>query len=139
MAPGSVDSKRLGLIAVLVLAGLALTLVPHWLRFGRQSIKPLERSAAGKYRLLRPAPDTLLLLYRLSTVSDPEMGVDILKLGLVESLNFDTAGNVRVVLGLTTPLCPYVEQLAQTVLDTLTSTPGVNWVTVKVDPNLIVR
>ncbi|MGB9742151.1 MAG: metal-sulfur cluster assembly factor [candidate division WOR-3 bacterium] len=139
MTPGSFSRSRVLVIVVLVLAGLVLTLVPHWRRFGQRSVKPLVRTAAGKHPGAKSIPDTRLLLYRLSTVTDPEIGADLLQLGLVESLNLDTAGNVQVVLGLTTPLCPFVERLAQAVLDSLTATPGVKSVTVKVDPNLIIR
>lgn len=125
-------------VVLLVIAGGLLVILPHWLRFGRRALTPLVLEGRGRMPA-RPAPDTLLLLYRLSLVSDPELGTDILRLGLVESLNLDSLGNVRVVLGLTTPYCPFVEPLGRAVLETLVNTPGVNGVTVRVDPQIRVR
>lgn len=128
---------RLVAVVLLVIAGSGLVILPHWFRFGR-TVKPLLLEGRGRMPG-DPAPDTLFLLYRLSLVSDPELGSDVLRLGLVESLNLDSLGNVRVVLGLTTPYCPFVEPLGRTVLETLVNTPGINDVTVRVDPQIRVR
>ncbi|MEO0026649.1 MAG: iron-sulfur cluster assembly protein [candidate division WOR-3 bacterium] len=130
--------RRIVVVALLVIAGSVLVILPHWLRFGRRAVTPLVLQGRGRLTG-RPAPDTLLLLYRLSLVSDPELGTDIFRLGLVESLDFDTLGNVRLVLGLTTPYCPFVEPLGRAVLETLVNTPGINGVTVRVDPQIRVR
>ncbi|MEO0050906.1 MAG: iron-sulfur cluster assembly protein, partial [candidate division WOR-3 bacterium] len=75
-------------------------------------------------------------LFRLTTVIDPDLNLSIVELGLVETLAVDTSAQVRVVLGLTTPYCPYTKELAQAVLDTVVNTPGVKRAQVKIDPHL---
>ncbi len=127
------------LIIFFLLAGITLTILPHYLRLGSKSIKHFILEGTGRYPFLKTAPDSTVLLYRLGTVLDPEFSVSILQFGLLESLNYDTAGNIRVVLGLTTPDCPYIPEIGNAVLDTLLNTPGVRTATVKIDPGLVIR
>lgn len=129
---------RLILIAGLVVLGAVITILPQWWQGRRLNKGVLVWQGQGKIPDY-PPPDTLILLYRLATVSDPEFGVDIVKMGLLESLNFDTLGNVRVVLGLTAPCCPYITPLGRSVLETLLNTPGVREAKVKIEPGLVIR
>ncbi len=127
------------LIFFFLIAGIILTVLPHYLRLGRGQIRPFILEGTGRYPSLGSIPDSTVLLYRLGTVLDPEFSVSILQFGLLESLNYDTAGNIRVVLGLTTPACPFIPEIGNAVLDTLLNTPGVRTATVKIDPGLVIR
>ncbi|MDE0886556.1 MAG: iron-sulfur cluster assembly protein [Myxococcota bacterium] len=51
------------------------------------------------------------LIAAIKTVYDPEIPVDIYELGLIYSLNVDDQGRVKVVMTLTTPMCPAAEIL----------------------------
>jgi metal-sulfur cluster biosynthetic enzyme len=124
------------LLIILILAGVALTILPHWLRTGKRSLQPVILEGPGRCYPDAAPPDSLDILFRLATVTDPDFNLSIIEVGLLETLALDTSARVRVVLGLTTPYCPYLQELAQTVLDTLTNTPGVKRATVKLDPNL---
>ncbi|MEO0070043.1 MAG: iron-sulfur cluster assembly protein, partial [candidate division WOR-3 bacterium] len=81
-------------------------------------------------------PESIHIIDRLRKVIDPELGADIISLALLETLAIDSPGVVRVVLGATTPFCPYLQQIAQITLDTILNTPGIVRATVKLDPNL---
>ena len=37
---------------------------------------------------------------------DPEIGLNIVDLGLIQGINIDEAGNVKVKLTMTSPMCP---------------------------------
>ncbi|MGQ9678307.1 MAG: metal-sulfur cluster assembly factor [bacterium] len=122
-------------IILLVLAGAAITLLPHWLRSGK-NVQPITLEARGWSYTGAAPPDSFFLIHRLHRVIDSELGTDLVDLGLLETLKIDTAGNIRVVFRLTTPFCPYINQLAKATLDTLVATPGLNHITVKFDPGI---
>ena len=47
----------------------------------------------------------------LKTVYDPEIPVNIFELGLVYDVAIDDAGDARIRMTLTTPMCPVAEEL----------------------------
>jgi len=47
----------------------------------------------------------------LKTVYDPEIPVDIYELGLIYAVEADEAGDVKIVMTLTSPMCPVAETL----------------------------
>ena len=51
------------------------------------------------------------LIAAVKTVYDPEIPVDIYELGLIYELNVGDAGDVHIVMTLTTPMCPAAEIL----------------------------
>ena len=80
-----------------------------------------------------PGPvDGELIWNALSTVIDPEIGLDIVTLGLVYELEAD-GGRVRVTFSLTTPGCPMQEAITQGVVNAVSAVPGVT----EVIPNLV--
>ena len=68
----------------------------------------------------------------LSTVIDPEIGLDIVTLGLVYEVEAD-GGRVRVTFSLTTPGCPMQEAITRGVANAVSAVPGV----AEVIPNLV--
>jgi metal-sulfur cluster biosynthetic enzyme len=52
------------------------------------------------------------LLEALHRVIDPELGIDVVDLGLVYGLE-SADGEARLVLGMTTPSCPFASTLAR--------------------------
>ncbi len=67
----------------------------------------------------------------LKTVYDPEVGVNIVDLGLIYDVDVDEAGLVRVEMTLTTPGCPLHETLNVAIDRALKALPGVNLVQVE--------
>ena len=51
----------------------------------------------------------------LSTVNDPEIGMNIIELGLVYDMNVDPEDNVTVEMTLTSPGCPLGDVITQQV------------------------
>ncbi|MEX1997974.1 MAG: metal-sulfur cluster assembly factor [Candidatus Andersenbacteria bacterium] len=62
----------------------------------------------------------------LRTVLDPELGFSIVDLGLVYALDYDGAGNVHILLTLTTPTCPLQDHFRQAITTALQSLPQVH-------------
>jgi metal-sulfur cluster biosynthetic enzyme len=60
----------------------------------------------------------------LERVIDPELGIDLVDLGLVYAVEVDD-GWVRVDLGVTTPSCPFSRQLVEDAEAAVLSMPGV--------------
>ncbi len=52
-----------------------------------------------------------LILDRLSMVIDPELGIDIVNLGLIYQATLQADGKLDVLMTLTTPMCPLVDHI----------------------------
>lgn len=54
----------------------------------------------------------------LEVVFDPELGVDIVNLGLIYGMDISDTG-IRVRMTMTSPMCPYAPQIIQETKETL--------------------
>ena len=70
-----------------------------------------------------PSPDDLRNLLR--GVIDPELGSDIVELGMVRDATIDDAGQVVVTIALTTSGCPLRAQIQRDIRTRIGSVPGV--------------
>lgn len=71
------------------------------------------------------------ILKELETVIDPELGLNIVDLGLVYDLNIDDENNVNVKMTLTTPGCPLHDSITSGARYVLEALEEVNEVTVQ--------
>jgi metal-sulfur cluster biosynthetic enzyme len=71
------------------------------------------------------------ILEALRTVLDPELGINIVDLGLVYQVDVDEAG-VRIALTMTSPACPLQEFIKAQVLEAL-ETAGLTAGDVEID------
>jgi metal-sulfur cluster biosynthetic enzyme len=69
--------------------------------------------------------DDRFLLERLRLLDDPEIGLNVVDLGMVNTVTHDDSGRVRVELTPTTPNCPMHDQLVSGAKALLESVPGV--------------
>jgi metal-sulfur cluster biosynthetic enzyme len=67
----------------------------------------------------------------LENVIDPEVGVNIVDLGLVYDVSADEAGDVKIEMTLTIPECPLADEIVDQAKTVAAETPGVNEVEVR--------
>ena len=88
-------------------------------------------------RIIHPAlapqahPTQDQILEALKDVVDPELGVNIVDLGLVYGVQIDPDGHVTIDMTLTTPMCPLTDQLetdVDYVVSALARDVTINWV-----------
>lgn len=64
------------------------------------------------------------VLEALRSVIDPEIGLNIVELGLIRKIEFDENDKVKCTMILTTPFCPYGPQLIQQTRMTIDAVVG---------------
>jgi metal-sulfur cluster biosynthetic enzyme len=72
------------------------------------------------------------IIERLSKVIDPETGVDVVRMRLVEDLKVDETGRVSYTFHPSSPLCPIAVPLANSIQRSVASVLGVTSQDVKV-------
>lgn len=65
------------------------------------------------------------ILEKLSTVIDPETGVDVVRMRLIEELTVDEHGGVTYKFRPSSPLCPIAVPLSLMIQNAVASVPGV--------------
>jgi metal-sulfur cluster biosynthetic enzyme len=66
------------------------------------------------------------IITSLKTVTDPELGVNIIDLGLVYRVDIDDGGDIQLFMTLTSPGCPAGPEIKNDVMEALTSLDGVS-------------
>jgi FeS assembly SUF system protein len=61
----------------------------------------------------------------LKDIYDPEIPVNIYDLGLIYEINVDDNNNVRILMTLTTPNCPIIDQLLEEVEQKVKAIDGI--------------
>jgi metal-sulfur cluster biosynthetic enzyme len=68
----------------------------------------------------------------LKQVFDPELGINVVDLGLVYGTDLDDDGNVRITMTLTSPGCPIGPMVGEMVQDALAPLEGISNVDVDI-------
>lgn len=71
------------------------------------------------------------ILTALEEVLDPEVGANIVDLGLVYEVSADENGKVNIEMTLTIPECPLADEIVEQVKKTVSQLPGVKEVDVR--------
>ena len=71
------------------------------------------------------------VLNKLTTVIDPDLKKDIVSMGMIKDLELDS-GNLKFTLELTTPACPFNEEIEQDVRKAIDELDGINNLDMKV-------
>jgi metal-sulfur cluster biosynthetic enzyme len=131
-------SARIVVTIPLVAIGVLVILLPYIVK--RQKVPTFLAPAAFTDSAAVPAgtlpPDSDAVVAALSTVIDPEVGISIVDLGLVDSLHIDSSGTVSVAIALTTPECPLIGQIGRQMIKAVIAVPGTRRVLVRLDPTL---
>lgn len=72
-------------------------------------------------------------VHMLSQCVDPEMGADIVNLGLIYGINISGDNSIKVTLTMTSPMCPVISIILADVQLRLESIPGAG----KIDIELV--
>jgi len=71
------------------------------------------------------------VINKLSTVIDPDLNKDIVSMGMIKDLELDS-GNLKFTLELTTPACPFNEEIESDVRKAIDELDGINNLDMKV-------
>ena len=72
------------------------------------------------------------ILDRLAQVIDPETGVDVVRMRLIEDLVVDEAGRVSCKFRPSSPFCPLAVPISQSIHDAIAETEGVTDVSLEI-------
>ena len=76
------------------------------------------------------------VLKALATIVDPDLGRDVVSLGMIKELRLSEAGQVAFTFELTTPACPVRDRFKTLAEDAVGALPGVTAVEVKMTANV---
>ena len=68
---------------------------------------------------------------KLSSIKDPELGINIYDLGLIYDINIDKGNNVKIIMTLTTVNCPVADSFPLDVAKNISSLENIGQVKVK--------
>jgi metal-sulfur cluster biosynthetic enzyme len=119
-------AAQIALVVMFCAIGALFVLLPRILR------SPPRRHTPG-LSLSGTFPTTVEIRNALSAVDDPELGINIVDLGLVRDVRIEKDGKVSVTLLFTSPLCPLSSLIINEVSATLSALDGVREVEVRVD------
>ena len=74
---------------------------------------------------MNPAELEQAVIEKLSEVIDPETGIDVIRMNLVQEIQFDQAGKIYYVFRPSSPLCPIAVPLALGIIDAIKEVPGI--------------
>lgn len=67
----------------------------------------------------------IAVLSKLKEVIDPETGVDVIRMQLVQDLTLDDDGNLTYTFRPSSPLCPIAIHLAMSIQEAIKKVPGI--------------
>ena len=82
------------------------------------------------------APSTDQVIQALSQIQDPDLGRDVVSLGMIKELAIDPQGRVSFTFELTTPACPVRDRFKSQAQDAVGAIPGVTGVEVRMTANV---
>src|ERR1700692_1211073 len=83
-----------------------------------------------------PVPSSQQILDVLSHIQDPDLGRDVVSLGMIKELDVSPQGKVSFTFELTTPACPVRDRFKSQAQDLVGEIPGVTGVEVHMTANV---
>lgn len=68
----------------------------------------------------------IAVIEKLTKVIDPETGVDVVKMRLIQDIHIDEVGKITYVFRPSSPLCPIAVPLALAIIDAINEVPGIS-------------
>ena len=66
------------------------------------------------------------VIEKLTEVIDPETGVDVVKMRLIQDIHIDEVGKITYVFRPSSPFCPIAVPLALAIIDAIKEVPGIS-------------
>jgi len=131
-------SARIVVTVLLVSVGILVMLLPYLIKRQKVALRGIATTFTDSTSVPAgtPPPDSAAVMAALGRVNDPEIGVSIVNLGLVDSLHIDSFGTVDIAIALTTPECPAIGQIGEQTAQAVLAVPGTRKVSVRLDPTL---
>ena len=82
------------------------------------------------------APTSQQILTALATITDPDLGRDVVSLGMIKDLSVSPDGQVSFTFELTTPACPVRDRFKSQAEEIVGDIPGVSGVDVRMTANV---
>ena len=82
------------------------------------------------------SPSTEQVLTALSRITDPDLGRDVVSLGMIRELEVSPQGEVSFTFELTTPACPVRDRFKTQAHDLITEIPGVTAIDIRMTANV---
>src|SRR5712671_933726 len=95
-----------------------------------------SRPAAPSIGLAMPALNEQQVLTALATIVDPDLGRDVVSLGMIKDLRISDGGEVAFTFELTTPACPVRDRFKTQAEEAVGGLAGVSRVDVKMTANV---
>src|SRR5213595_1307658 len=81
-------------------------------------------------------PSSQQVLDALATIKDPDLGRDVVSLGMIKELEVTSQGRVSFTFELTTPACPVRDRFKSQAEDAIGELPGVTGVDIRMTANV---
>src|SRR5437899_4323320 len=81
-------------------------------------------------------PSSQQLLAVLGRIKDPDLGRDVVSLGMIKELEVSPQGKVSFTFELTTPACPVRDRFKSQAEDAVNELPGVTAVDIRMTANV---
>src|SRR5919108_6135967 len=126
----------MGLVAVTCLGATKSEASPRFRGGPFIFIGNAELSSLGSIRCLMSPPSKQQVLAALSTIRDPDLGRDVVSLGMIKELEVTPQGEVSFTFELTTPACPVRDRFKSQAEDIVNDIPGVTGIEVRMTANV---
>lgn len=99
------------------------------------AVQPVDREKPTQSNVLTVAttPENETIIKALRTVIDPELGINIVDLGLIRQISQHDSSSLTITIIPTSPLCPYLKQLVTGIKQTITQLAVAQEVRVTID------
>ena len=123
------NTKKTLRVIVFVLLFCAVNIGLYWLARSRQNDKGDESISA------QPTPEGIRSI--LTSVQDPELGVNIVDLGLIREIEVSPEKKVMITIILTSPVCPLMDSFVSQIAKRVKKINGIHDVEVKIDKTVV--
>jgi len=108
-------------------------ILKNFTEFFPKDLPKIKKIAGSKLSEgVKPLDDSKMIINALKTVVDPDINIDVYNLGLIYSYELKKGGNVNILMTLTSPTCPYANELVEAIAFAVSDLDGVGIVEIEV-------